>query len=100
MAYRLSLPPESLLHPIFHVSSLKKKVGEHIIPLSTLPPVDFQEELWPQPEKILDRRSVKSNNRVVVEVLVQWEGAGVEDSTWELYGKLRQQSPHLVGKVL
>ncbi|KAF5449987.1 hypothetical protein F2P56_030375 [Juglans regia] len=100
VAYQLCLPSDSLLHPVFHVSVLKKKIGDQLTPFSSLPPVDLQGELRSQPEKILERRSVKRDNRVVVEVLIQWEGAGVEDSTWEPYWKLRQQFPHLVGKVL
>ena len=81
MAYRLCLPSDSLLHPVFHVSTLKKKVGDHITPLSTLPPVDLQGELRPQLEKILERRSVEKDNRVVVEVLVQWQGIDADQAT-------------------
>ncbi|XP_042942778.1 uncharacterized protein LOC122276959 [Carya illinoinensis] len=40
VAYRLCLPSDSLLHPVYHVSSLKKKLGEHVTPIATLPPVD------------------------------------------------------------
>ncbi|KAF5471905.1 hypothetical protein F2P56_008668 [Juglans regia] len=98
VAYRLCLPSDSLLHPVFHVSVLKKKIGDQLTPFSSLPPVDLQGELRPQLEKILERRSVKRDNRAVVEVLIQSEGARVEDSTWEPYWKLRQQFSHLVGK--
>jgi hypothetical protein len=99
VAYRLNLPPESRIHPVFHVSCLKKKLGQQVLPLPTLPPVDRNGELKPEPEAILDRRIKKIGHRFVTEVLVQWCGALVEDNTWELLYKLIDTYPHLVGKV-
>ncbi|KAF5441855.1 hypothetical protein F2P56_037207 [Juglans regia] len=100
VAYRLCLPSDSLLHPVFHVSVLKKNIGDQLTHFSSLPPVDLQGEFRPQPERIFECRSSERDNKAMVEVLIQWEGAGVEDSTWEPYWKLRQQFSHLVGKVL
>lgn len=74
VAYRLFLPSNSLLHLVFHVSSLKKKIGDHITPISTLTLVDLQEELRPKTEKLLDRRSVKRDNRAMVEALANSMG--------------------------
>lgn len=37
-----------------------------------------------EPKQIL-QRSRKVNNRVVVEVLVQWQGTDAESATWESY---------------
>ncbi|KAF5458878.1 hypothetical protein F2P56_022873 [Juglans regia] len=68
-----------------------KKIGDQFTPFSSLPPFDLQGELRPQLEKILEHKSIKKDNRTIVEVLIQWKGAGVEDSTWEHYWKLQQQ---------
>jgi hypothetical protein len=100
VAYCLDLPPESRIHPVFHVSCLKKKLGLSSSPLSTLPPVDTNGEIRPEPELIVNRRLVKHQGRAATEVLVRWRGASVEDDTWELLWTLQQQYPHLVGKVL
>jgi hypothetical protein len=48
MAYKLALPPEARLHLVFHVSCLKKKLGQSISPLSSLPPVDAHGEIRPE----------------------------------------------------
>jgi hypothetical protein len=83
VAYRLALPPHSKLHPVFHVSLLKKRIGTDA-PLSpTLPQFDTQGEIIWSPARVLDMAVIKKKHRSVTQWLIQWTGLPKEDATWE-----------------
>ena len=101
MAFKLDSPPNSGVRHVFHVSCLKPKLGQTIIPISTLPLVDTQGHLTLEPKAILQYRpSQLRGHKQDREVLVHWEGFSPDDATWELLHKLQNQYPYLVGKVL
>uniref|UniRef100_A0A2N9J2Z8 Reverse transcriptase n=2 Tax=Fagus sylvatica TaxID=28930 RepID=A0A2N9J2Z8_FAGSY len=101
VAYKLDLPNDALIHPVFHVSCLKAKLGQSILPLNKLPLVNSLGHITPEPVQILQQRHITTRRQQKgTEVLVQWEGASKADATWEMLLKLQQQFPHLVGKVL
>lgn len=81
VACRFKLPPEAKMHPVFHVSCLKKKLGEKQHLVVTLPPTDKDGIIWPEPEEILHRRLKKKKNHAVTEVLVKWKGLGAEEAS-------------------
>jgi hypothetical protein len=80
VSYKLDLPSGSKIHPIFHVSLLKKRVGEAIMVQDTLPYVDNADgRLRPKPKVAIDFRTSKG----VTEVLIHWDGLSLVDATWE-----------------
>ena len=91
MAYELELPQESKIHNVFHVSNLKKTLGQHIAP--ELPPLDDEGLLILIPEQIIQTRERKLRNRVIREYLVQWKELPPEDATWK--GEQVLQHPSL-----
>ena len=57
MAYKLELPATSWVHPVFHVSYLKKVIGD-MIPIQTiLPELDEEGKVILEPEKIFETRT-------------------------------------------
>ncbi|XP_015084212.1 uncharacterized protein LOC107027599 [Solanum pennellii] len=73
VAYKLLLPVDVLIHPIFHVSQLKR-CHEGPRDISHPPVQQLSSPYYPTPDTILERRLVKKGNKVVCQVLVQWLG--------------------------
>jgi hypothetical protein len=94
VAYQLALPSQSKLHPVFHVSCLKKVIGTRCQVQTNL--LDLAEEgsIWLQPEAVLDQHEHRLCRRTIKEVLVQWKDTTPTDATWEPTTIL-QQFPHL-----
>ncbi|KAJ9525925.1 hypothetical protein QJQ45_009415 [Haematococcus lacustris] len=80
-AYRLTLPANmSRLHPVFHVSLLKKYSGSDVGIMP--PPVEWMDETPVYyDERLLDHRYVRAGK--AGEFLVQWEGYDASFNTWE-----------------
>ena len=99
VAYRLKLPLESMVHPIFHVSLLKKCVAPNIISQPLPAGLSEEWELKVQPSKDL---AVRKNQQGELEVLIQWEDMPEFGSSWELAKDIKLSSPsfHLEDKVI
>ncbi|XP_027337267.1 uncharacterized protein LOC113850960 [Abrus precatorius] len=97
VAYEITLPPNlSNLHPVFHVSQLRKYIPDptHVIELD---PVQVRENLSydVQPVKIVDRRVKKLRGKEISLVKVIWNTSDERDATWEVENKMRKLYPDL-----
>lgn len=90
VAYKLKLPPSSSVHPVFHVSLLKKAQGVLPSVVSTLP-TDLAGAR--EPELVLDERLQNKNHRVVQQLLIKWKNWPVELTTWEDEDQVRHLLP-------
>jgi hypothetical protein len=71
VAYELKLPQGSRIHNVFHVSCLKRAIGQHITPLEVLPPLDEEGKLVLVSEEILEVWEKKIWRRVIKEYLIK-----------------------------
>ena len=81
MAYQPKLPEGSRIHQAFHVSLLKKKLGDANSTTTELSPFSDDGKMLVQPEAILDTYWIKGSN-FVEESLVKWKQLPHEDATW------------------
>ncbi|KAM1006685.1 hypothetical protein FF1_003351 [Malus domestica] len=78
VAYKLQLPADCKLHPVFHVSCLKKHLGDKVLTTTTLPLVTNDGLSQPILVAVLQRRMYKKGNGAGVQLL-----KCREDFTWE-----------------
>jgi hypothetical protein len=90
VAYKLELPSQSMIHPVFHVSQLKKAVGTSVQVSPSLSDDMFDTLV---PKKVLSRRLVTRGLRTAQQVLVKWSASLAALATWEDFEALRQRFP-------
>ncbi|WMV32950.1 hypothetical protein MTR67_026335 [Solanum verrucosum] len=97
VAYELELPNDlASVHPVFHVSLLKKCVGDptSILPLDSIGIKDSISYKGVSVE-ILDRQVCKLRNKEIASVKVLWRNQLVEGATWEADDNMISYYPHL-----
>jgi hypothetical protein len=86
VAYKLDLPSTSRIHPVIHVSQLKRAIGVKTQVQPCLPsPLD----VFQVPVRVMQRRFRQQGPVSVSQVLVQWSGQPEALATWEDYDELK-----------
>jgi hypothetical protein len=83
VAYKLALPSSSLIHPVIHVSQLKKALAPSESVSSQLPVPTTSADDTPFPRQVLDRSFIKKGSKMVAQVQVKWSGPEPCAVTWE-----------------
>lgn len=91
VAYRLALPASSMIHPVVHVSQLRKASEPASSKVANLPPA--VEEADPVPVRVLARRLVRRGSAAVDQVKVCWSGCPTSEATWEDLERLKERYP-------
>ncbi|GJS50287.1 putative mitochondrial protein [Tanacetum coccineum] len=97
VAYKLKLPSTATIHPVFHVSQLKKFIDSNM-QKNGLPE---EMEVMIQPEKVLAVRNRGTNDNSK-ELLIRWKNLPERDASWEPMSNIERQFPdfHLEDKVV
>ena len=98
VAYKLELPASSKVHPVFHVSRLRKRLysEDNVVDPGIL--VEYTESpVQPhEPERILDSHELRTRHHIRHQVLVKWKDRPDEGSTWENISTLKKRFPTFV----
>ncbi|XP_047159358.1 uncharacterized protein LOC124829830 [Vigna umbellata] len=88
VAFHLQLPEAARIHPIFHLSQLKKAVGEKRVEKALPAELQANEPLF-WPVRILDRRTRQLASEKIPQVLIEWQEGGQEGATWKTWQPYR-----------
>ena len=89
VAYRLSLPEEAQVHPMFHVSQLRKAIGPNN-PTLPMPTALSAENEWRVTPQAISEFKPSSEGLLV---RIHWQGLPGSEAMWEHAATLQQQFP-------
>ena len=97
VAYRLALPPNmSQVHPVFHVSMLRKYISDpsHVLQSQSMElneDLTFEEE----PVAIVDYQVRQLRSKVIPMVKVLSRNNNIKKHTWKMEAEMRTAYPYL-----
>ena len=81
MEYKLELPTSSRVHLVFHVSCLKKVIGNKILVQTIFPELDEEGKIILDPEVVTKTRICQLRTISILEYLIKLKNLPAEDST-------------------
>lgn len=91
VAYELALPSSSRIHPVFHVSQLRRCLSPTQQVISSLPALESDHQI---PVKVLQHRVIPHGQKTILQVLVHWSDSSPDLATWEDKDALQQVFPY------
>ena len=78
MAYKLELTAYSRVHPVFHISCLKKVIGDKLIVQTIFLELDEEGKIILDLEAVTEIRTRQLLNRSISEYLIKWKNLPTE----------------------
>jgi len=100
VAYKLDLPPAATIHPVVHVSQLKKHVPPNTEVLDSLHSVATDPSVKIQPAQVLSSRAIWRGGALAKQVLVQWAGQPPSMASWEDVHDMRRRHRTACGQAV
>lgn len=97
VSYKLKLPEKTLIHPVVHVSLLRRApapASEDQVRLPPEPRDEADDAGQDQPLLVLQRRQYLRGSSVRTQALIQWSSLPASLATWEDEAQLRARFPH------
>jgi hypothetical protein len=83
VSYKLQLPPSSRIHPVVHVSQLKKGIKPTDEVSTTLPVSLLHFQAPPQPQALNGARMIRQGRKMIPQIKVSWQGLPRSCDSWE-----------------
>ena len=93
VAYKLNLLAEAKIHPVFHVSLLKRAIGNHQIDPTLPKGLEMDPTNMPTPKRCLAIREISKAGHKTPQWLIQWDADTTENATWEDAFHIQSQFP-------
>ena len=93
VAYRLQLPDECRIHPVVHISQLKRRIPPSVAVDDDISAVPDDPMASVQPVHFLDSQMVKKGASNLSQIKVQWSRLPASLATWEEASDLRHRFP-------
>lgn len=94
VAYKLLLPDDCKIHPVVHISQLKRHIPASVVVEDDISAFPDDPTADAQPVHFLDYRMVKKGASCLSQIKVQWSGLPVSLATWEEASDLRRRFPN------
>ena len=71
------------MHLVFHVSCLKKVIGDKLLVQTILSELDEEGKIILEPKAVTETGTRQLRNQTISEYLIKWKNLPTKDSTWE-----------------
>lgn len=88
------------IHPVFHISQLKKHLGSRAVPDPNLPLVDKEGRIKIEPSTMIETRAMPRPLHLVTQWLIQWVNLPPGDSTWEDTDFMKGMFPEFYAQMI